>query len=137
MSVSPISTRPAVGSSRPAAIRRLVVLPQPDGPRSAKKEPCGTVRSRLSTATKSPNFLVIPTNRRSPLVSATDDLVELTLQLLAFLRGHRLELVPAGHRRLVEEDEGAVHGVLVELGDLVLGTLDRAEVVVPRRQLRG
>src|SRR5919112_2227480 len=104
MSVSPISTRPAVGSSRPAAIRRLVVLPQPDGPRRAKNEPCGTVRSRSSTATKSPNFLVIPSKRRSPLVSATHHLVELALEGLAFLRRRGLELMTAAHGGVVEED---------------------------------
>src|SRR5215213_4040517 len=120
MSVSPISTRPAVGSSRPAAIRRLVVLPHPDGPRRAKKEPWGTVRSRSSTATNSPNFLVIPSKRRSPLVSATHHLVELALERLALLGGHGLELVTFGHGGLVEEDVGTVHGRLVELGDLVL-----------------
>src|SRR5919112_142934 len=107
MSVSPISTRPAVGSSRPAAIRRLVVLPQPEGPRRAKNEPCGTVRSRLSTATKSPNFLVTRSNRRSPDCSATQNLVELALELLAFLRRHGLELVTVGHGGIVEEDERA------------------------------
>ena len=41
---------PLVGSSRPATIRRVVVLPQPDGPRSAKNRPCSTTRSRSSTA---------------------------------------------------------------------------------------
>jgi hypothetical protein len=32
---------PEVGSSSPATIRSVVVLPQPDGPSSAKNEPCG------------------------------------------------------------------------------------------------
>ncbi|CAM5660376.1 hypothetical protein SALBM217S_01484 [Streptomyces griseoloalbus] len=51
---SPRWTVPAVGSSRPAIMRRVVVLPQPDAPSRAKKEPCGTVRSSGCTAVKSP-----------------------------------------------------------------------------------
>ena len=43
---------PAVGTSRPATIRSVVVLPQPEGPRSAKKLPCGIVRSSGCTAVK-------------------------------------------------------------------------------------
>ena len=39
MSSSPMQIRPAVGSSRPATIRSVVVLPHPDGPSSAKNEP--------------------------------------------------------------------------------------------------
>jgi hypothetical protein len=34
-----ISTRPSVGISKPAMIRRRVVLPQPDGPRIEKNAP--------------------------------------------------------------------------------------------------
>ena len=41
MSLSPIRIWPAVGSSRPATIRSVVVLPQPDGPSRAKNDPCG------------------------------------------------------------------------------------------------
>ena len=54
ISVSPIEIVPALGSSRPAIIRSVVVLPQPDGPRSAKNEPSGTINDRSSTAQKSP-----------------------------------------------------------------------------------
>ena len=41
MSWSPMRIVPAVGSSSPATMRSVVVLPQPDGPSSAKNEPCG------------------------------------------------------------------------------------------------
>ncbi len=54
MSVSPSETVPVVASSRPAIIRRVVVLPQPDAPSRAKKDPCGTDRSRGWTAVKEP-----------------------------------------------------------------------------------
>ncbi|CAB4952560.1 unannotated protein [freshwater metagenome] len=45
---------PAVGSSKPAIIRSVVVLPQPEGPSSAKNEPLGIVSDKSSTAVKSP-----------------------------------------------------------------------------------
>src|ERR1700747_3643776 len=51
--------RPEVGCSKPAISRRVVVLPQPDGPSREKNSPLATVRSMLSTAT-SLNLLVSP-----------------------------------------------------------------------------
>ena len=66
MSVLPISIFPEVGSSNPAIIRRVVVLPQPEGPSNAKKEPSGMVSDKSSTATKSPNDLVIFVSFKSP-----------------------------------------------------------------------
>ncbi|GAA3042698.1 hypothetical protein GCM10020000_22210 [Streptomyces olivoverticillatus] len=48
------STVPEVGSSRPAIMRRVVVLPQPEAPSRAKKEPAGTERSSGWTAVKLP-----------------------------------------------------------------------------------
>ena len=44
----------------------VVVLPQPDGPSSAMKEPCSATRSRSWTASTSPKCFV----RRSSLISA-------------------------------------------------------------------
>src|SRR6185295_100426 len=46
---------PPVGSSRPAIIRRVVVLPQPEGPSMTKNSPSSTVKLEPLTATKSPN----------------------------------------------------------------------------------
>ena len=54
---SPIWIRPAVGFSRPAMSRRVVVLPQPEGPRSAKNSPSRIARLDLLTATTWPNCL--------------------------------------------------------------------------------
>src|SRR5437879_4555071 len=51
-------TSPAVVRSRPAIIRKVVVLPQPDGPRRQTTSPAATERSTSFTATKVPNFLV-------------------------------------------------------------------------------
>ena len=56
---------PSVGSSSPATIRSVVVLPHPDGPSSAKKDPDGMVRDRSSTATKVPKRFVTRSSRRS------------------------------------------------------------------------
>src|SRR5712691_3694870 len=57
--------RPWVGCSKPPIIRSVVVLPQPDGPRSAKKLPRSTSRVSRSTATTSSNRLVTSTSRMS------------------------------------------------------------------------
>ena len=43
-------TRPSVGSSKPAIIRSVVVLPEPDGPSIEKNSPSRTSRSTRSTA---------------------------------------------------------------------------------------
>src|SRR5882724_4889215 len=56
-SCPPSRMRPSVGSSRPAIIRRVVVLPQPDGPSITKKAPSSIVKLEFLTATKSPNAL--------------------------------------------------------------------------------
>src|SRR5450631_1391913 len=57
---------PAVGSSKPATIRSVVVLPQPDGPSSEKNSPPAMWKSIPRTATKSPNCLCRPTICTSP-----------------------------------------------------------------------
>ncbi len=46
---------PDVGSTKPAIMRSVVVLPQPDGPSSETNSPGTMSRSRLSTARKSLN----------------------------------------------------------------------------------
>src|SRR5690606_1770893 len=47
---SPIQISPAVGCSKPAIMRKVVVLPQPDGPKNVVKEPSSTSRSSWRTA---------------------------------------------------------------------------------------
>src|SRR4051812_14641710 len=66
MSSSPISTDPAVGSSSPATILSVVVLPQPDGPSRAKNDPAGGGGSGSSPAVIAPKRLVSRASRRSP-----------------------------------------------------------------------
>src|SRR6266852_6037234 len=53
----PSRMRPEVGSSRPAIMRSVVVLPQPEGPKRQKKSPSRTVNEESRTATNSANAL--------------------------------------------------------------------------------
>src|SRR5258708_22261226 len=57
--------RPASGRSRPAIIRKLVVLPHPDGPSSVKTCPRCTSSAMPSTARSAPKSLLTPSNRRT------------------------------------------------------------------------
>ena len=50
----PIEMRPPVGCSRPATQRKVVVLPQPDGPSSTRNSPSSTESDTSRTAWKSP-----------------------------------------------------------------------------------
>ena len=61
----PTSIVPPSGSSKPPIIRSVVVLPQPDGPSSAKNDPEGISSVRSSTATTSSNFFVTCARRTS------------------------------------------------------------------------
>ena len=53
-SASPMRMVPEVGSSRPAIIRRIVVLPQPEGPSSVTSERAAIVNDTPLTAATSP-----------------------------------------------------------------------------------
>ncbi len=44
--------RPQLGSSSPAIMRNVVVLPQPEGPSMTKNEPSSTVKFEFLTAVK-------------------------------------------------------------------------------------
>src|SRR4030088_3580517 len=59
------SSRPLDIDSRPATMRRSVVLPQPLGPMMATNSPRSIDRSTASSATKSPKFLAMPRSSRS------------------------------------------------------------------------
>src|SRR6186713_3000615 len=56
-SSSPRKIWPEVGNSKPAIIRNVVVLPQPDGPSRQKNSPSATVKVESFTATKSAKAL--------------------------------------------------------------------------------
>ena len=57
---------PSVGRSNPAIILSVVVLPQPEGPRSEKNSPGGIRRLSPSTAVKSPKRFTRSTSVTSP-----------------------------------------------------------------------
>ncbi len=63
MSCPSIQTRPAVGVSNPAIMRRSVVLPQPEPPRREKISPFSIVKETLSTARKVPKLFETPSTR--------------------------------------------------------------------------
>ncbi len=53
-----MNTSPSLGCSKPAIMRRLVVLPQPEGPRIERNSPALTARLFSTTAATSPKRLV-------------------------------------------------------------------------------
>src|SRR4051812_12178453 len=154
---------PDVGDSSPATIRRVVVLPQPEGPRSAKKEPRGTSRSRSCTAVKPPKDLVTDRSRSpsnpseasvdaasrgaapepawgagpAPPVSATCDIGPLSFVLGRLPVVERHEVERHRERLVVGEDELVVDQRGVDLLHLLLCPLDGADVVHPGGELGG
>ena len=56
-SLPPMTTVPAVGSSKPATMRSIVVLPQPEGPRNETNSPCSMARLKSLTTVTSPKDL--------------------------------------------------------------------------------
>ena len=66
MSTSSRRIWPSVGRSKPAIMRRVVVLPQPDGPRSEKNSPDGMSRLIPATAVNSPKRFTRSTSWTSP-----------------------------------------------------------------------
>src|SRR5918992_5667687 len=84
---------PPVGTSKPPIIRRVVVLPHPDGPRREKNSPSSTVNDRSSTATVSLKTL-------ETFSSRTDDMFWLPRRRTVLrLMTHVLSIgVPPGFR---------------------------------------
>src|SRR5437763_269431 len=64
-SCPPTTMRPPSGCSNPAIMRKVVVLPQPEGPSSAKNSPGATRRSTLSTTRVRPSKLFSTRSRRT------------------------------------------------------------------------
>ena len=62
-----IAIVPSVGWSKPASMRRSVVLPQPDGPRSEKNSPAAMVSETSSRAVNEPKRRV---TRRTSMIGA-------------------------------------------------------------------
>src|SRR5687768_3566168 len=148
MSLPASSIRPAVGSSSPATIRRVVVLPQPDGPSSAKNWPRPTSRSRSSTAVKLPNRFVTEERARSApdaseaafeavTVSGSDHRSELLLVLLLGLLVQAHEVVGVGQQVGAGEDQLVLGEARVDLRHGLLRPGDRTDVVHPGGHLGG
>src|SRR4051812_45153835 len=72
ISLPATKTSPDVTRSRPAITRRVVVLPQPDGPSKQTTSPAATERLASLTAVKAPNRLVIFLSSMVDMVSALD-----------------------------------------------------------------
>src|SRR3954464_7024086 len=53
---SPMRMLPPLGSSSPAIMRKVVVLPQPEGPSSVSNSPSAAVSVAPSTAAKAPKL---------------------------------------------------------------------------------
>src|SRR5438093_10763730 len=64
MSRPPCTIVPSSCVSRPAMMRKSVVLPQPDGPRKIISLLCSTARATPESAVNFPNRLVIPESLR-------------------------------------------------------------------------
>ena len=79
ISSAPILIDPVSGRSNPATIRKVVVLPHPEGPSSATSSPASTFRSRSLTAGTLPYYLRTPANNNPPLavrsVSVMEDIL--------------------------------------------------------------
>ena len=69
MSVPSRTIVPAVGGSKPAIIRSVVVLPQPDGPRNETNSPRSAARLKSSTATVGPKCFCTPLSSRKLIVA--------------------------------------------------------------------
>src|SRR5215218_7369897 len=61
----PMRISPAVGGSKPAIIRRVVVFPEPEAPSSVRNSPDAMSSERSSTAANSPNRFVRCRSSRS------------------------------------------------------------------------
>src|SRR6516165_7457796 len=55
-----MTTSPALARSRPATMRNVVVLPQPEGPKRQTTSPAETERLKSLTAVNAPKCLVTP-----------------------------------------------------------------------------
>src|ERR1700720_4772901 len=69
-----ISTRPPLGSSSPAIMLKIVLLPQPDGPIRLTKRPCGIDSVTGASAWKAPaGVLNVMLTCSTPSFGAEDD----------------------------------------------------------------
>src|SRR5688500_5432918 len=94
-------------------MRRVVVLPQPEGPSNAKNDPAGTVRFSSSIAVNPGNLLLTPSSWRSAPEDADsmggsgphENGLERGAERLLLGTGQRAEGLHLRQRLLVGEDE--------------------------------
>src|SRR5215212_6845078 len=114
MSWPPTWTRPLSGISKPAMMRRLVVLPQPDGPSSEKNSPALMSSVTPSTATTLPSKVLVTS---SSLMVAED-----SVSALQDFGDARVDVVLAGVVPFpVGLDQGRDLGLRREQLGVVLG----------------
>src|SRR5215475_5194894 len=63
---------PASGVRKPASVRNIVVLPQPDGPSKVMNSRSSTLRSTASSAWKVPKVLPMPATSMKSMALASD-----------------------------------------------------------------
>src|SRR5580700_7492869 len=116
-----ISTRPPVGSKRPATMLKIVLLPQPDGPIRLTKRPCEIDSVTGASATKAPFGVrnVMPTWSRRSFAGITVSLRTTIIQQLPCQGMARIaqqrRLESAGNRLLTL---AGLHGVADHRDDL-------------------
>src|SRR5437763_3863005 len=88
----PITMLPVSFCSSPATMRKVVVLPQPEGPSRVTNSPCSTARSIASTAFSAPKWRPTPCRVTLGTVLLEDLLGQLEHLVLALRdrRAHRL-----------------------------------------------
>ena len=90
------TTLPDTGSIKPVRVRRVVVFPQPEGPRKVKNSPSFTWTLMLCRAVKSPNLTTMSFKR---IIEASPSLSKLVL--LSWLEQG------CGHKTVPHPNEGA------------------------------
>src|SRR5271165_5079991 len=122
-STPPMSSRPAVGRSSPAARRRSVVLPQPDGPTRTTASPSRRSIDTLLTAT-------VPSAKVLPILSNEREAIR-TFRLFRRSKRDRLSrggrLFDRGERAGVGEPVARVGQERSVVGDRVDETRNRFE----------
>ena len=96
INLSPTRISPALGSTKPAIRRSVVVLPQPDGPSRQTRWPCSMASETSSTTATSPYRLV-------RLRNSTDatPILPLLLNTRPFAGRHLLEFRDPGASRAI------------------------------------
>src|SRR4051794_36050569 len=107
MSSPPSRTVPVSGCSKPAMMRSVVVLPDPEGPSSVKNSPWPIVRSTVATATTSAYVLRMPASATSAGKGRLED-VEPAVELVVRDRRRRQQPDDVAGDAAREQDEPAL-----------------------------